>query len=195
MPTPGPSSSHRRCSLGEPSANRGYHAKGTDTTRPSRNSTMSARSDRRRDGHRASRRAAHVPRIGSPADLRCVLRRQPARSPAGRERQCDRRSGTARRSHKAERSEALERNVLRVFERANRTIMPSPEAGHRSGDLVSEMAKHERLETARISKAFANDILLALSCRESGCVLVTENDCDFSRIRRFISCEYASVLR
>ena len=52
------------------------------------------------------------------------------------------------------------------------------------------MAKQEGLEIARVSKAFANDLLLALSCRESGCVLVTENDRDFSRIRRFISFEY-----
>jgi predicted nucleic acid-binding protein len=85
---------------------------------------------------------------------------------------------------------ALERNVLRVFERASRTITPSTSAWHRSGDLLSEMAKQEGLEIARVSKAFANDILLALSCRESGCVLVTENDRDFSRIRRFISFEY-----
>lgn len=85
---------------------------------------------------------------------------------------------------------ALERNILRVFERASRTITPSPDAWHRSGDLLSEMAKQEGLETARVSKAFANDILLALSCRESGCVLVTENDRDFSRIRQFISFEY-----
>src|SRR5712691_2037902 len=41
---PGPSSSHRRRSLGEPSANRGYHPRGTDTTRPSRSSTTSERS-------------------------------------------------------------------------------------------------------------------------------------------------------
>jgi predicted nucleic acid-binding protein len=84
----------------------------------------------------------------------------------------------------------LERNVLRVFERAGRTITPSPDAWHRSGDLLSDMAKQEGLEIARVSKAFANDLLLALSCRESGCVLVTENDRDFSRIRRFISFEY-----
>jgi predicted nucleic acid-binding protein len=85
---------------------------------------------------------------------------------------------------------ALERNVLKVFERAGRTITPSTDAWHRSGDLLSEMAKQEGLEIARVSKAFANDLLLALSCRESGCVLVTENDRDFSRIRRFISFEY-----
>jgi predicted nucleic acid-binding protein len=85
---------------------------------------------------------------------------------------------------------ALERNVLKVFERAGRTITPSTNAWHRSGDVLAEMAKQEGLEVARVSKAFANDILLALSCRESGCVLVTENDRDFSRIRRFISFEY-----
>ena len=85
---------------------------------------------------------------------------------------------------------ALERNVLRVFERAGRTITPSPDAWHRSGDLFSEMAQREGLEISRVSKAFANDLMLALSCRESGCVLVTENDRDFSRIRRFIAFEY-----
>lgn len=85
---------------------------------------------------------------------------------------------------------ALERNVLRVFERAGRTITPSRAAWHRSGDLFSEMARKEGLEVARVSKAFANDLMLALSCRESGCVLVTDNDRDFARIRRFVSFEY-----
>jgi len=85
---------------------------------------------------------------------------------------------------------ALERNVLRVFERTGRTITPSSDAWHRSGDLFSEMAQQEGLEVARVSKALANDLMLALSCRESGCVLVTDNDRDFSRIRRFISFEY-----
>jgi predicted nucleic acid-binding protein len=85
---------------------------------------------------------------------------------------------------------ALERNVLRVFERAGRTITPSPDAWHRSGDLFSAMAQQEGLELARVSKAFANNLMLALSCRESGCVLVTENDRDFSRIRRYIPFEY-----
>jgi predicted nucleic acid-binding protein len=84
----------------------------------------------------------------------------------------------------------LERNVLDVFERAGRTITPSAEAWHRSGDLLAEMARREGLEIARVSKAFANDILLALSCRESGCVLITENEQDFSRIKQFISFEF-----
>ena len=85
---------------------------------------------------------------------------------------------------------ALERNVLRVFQRASRTITPSGGAWHRSGDLLAEMARQEGLEIARVSKAFANDVLLALSCREAGCVLVTDNERDFRRIRRFVQFEF-----
>ncbi len=85
---------------------------------------------------------------------------------------------------------ALERNVLTVFTRANRMITPSADAWHRSGDLLAEMAKQEGLEIARVSKAFANDVLLALSCREVGCVLVTDNERDFQRIRRFVHFEF-----
>jgi predicted nucleic acid-binding protein len=81
---------------------------------------------------------------------------------------------------------ALERNVLRLFERAGRTITPSADAWHRSGDLLAEMAKQDGLEIARLSKAFANDVLLALSCREAGAILVTDNERDFKRIRRFV---------
>jgi len=84
----------------------------------------------------------------------------------------------------------LERHVLDLFERANRTVTPSRAAWHKSGDLLAEMARKEGLEIARLSKAFANDVLLALSCRESGCVLVTDNARDFQRIRRFVPFDF-----
>lgn len=85
---------------------------------------------------------------------------------------------------------ALERNVLSVFERAGRTFAPSPDAWHRSGDLLSDMARKEGLEVGRVSKSFANDVLLALSCREAGCVLVTGNERNFQRIRRHVPFDY-----
>lgn len=85
---------------------------------------------------------------------------------------------------------ALERHVLNIFERANRTITPSADAWQRSGDVLADMARKEGLELSRVSKAFANDILLALSCRETGCVLVTDNERDFQRIRRFVEFEF-----
>ena len=85
---------------------------------------------------------------------------------------------------------ALDRNVLSVFERSGRTFAPSASAWHRSGDLLSEMARTEGLEIGRVSKSFANDILLALSCREAGCVLVTGNERDFQRIREHVPFDY-----
>jgi predicted nucleic acid-binding protein len=85
---------------------------------------------------------------------------------------------------------ALARNVLKVFQRANRTLTPSADAWHRSGDLLAAMARQDGLEIARVSKAFANDVLLALSCREAGCVLVTDNERDFQRIRRFVQFDF-----
>lgn len=85
---------------------------------------------------------------------------------------------------------ALERHVLNVFARANRVVTPSADAWHQSGNLLSEMARKEGLEIARVSKSFANDILLALSCREAGCTLITDNERDFKRIRRFVQFDF-----
>jgi predicted nucleic acid-binding protein len=85
---------------------------------------------------------------------------------------------------------ALEQHVLNIFERANRTITPSADAWQRSGDLLAEMARKDGLEIARVSKAFATDVLLAFSCREAGCILVTDDDRDFQRIRRFVQFEF-----
>ena len=52
------------------------------------------------------------------------------------------------------------------------------------------MSRQEGLELGRISKSFANDVLLALSCRENGCVLITRNERDFQRIRRYVPFEF-----
>jgi predicted nucleic acid-binding protein len=87
---------------------------------------------------------------------------------------------------------ALDRNLFSVFERSGRTFAPSASAWHRSGDLLSQMARAEGLEIGRVSKSFANDVLLALSCREAGCVLVTGYGRDFQRIRRHLQFDYVT---
>jgi predicted nucleic acid-binding protein len=77
----------------------------------------------------------------------------------------------------------LERHVLHPFVRRDRVVTPSARAWHESGDLLADLAAEEGLEVSRVSKAFGNDVLLALSCREAGVVLVTDNDRGFERIR------------
>jgi predicted nucleic acid-binding protein len=86
----------------------------------------------------------------------------------------------------------LERHVLGVYERVGRAVTPSAVAWHRSGDVLAAMVRDEGLERSRVSKAFANDVLLALSCREAGCVLVTENTRDFGRIGRFVPFDFVA---
>lgn len=76
----------------------------------------------------------------------------------------------------------LERAMLEPFERRGRVITPSTDAWHRSGDVLAVLRVTAGLEPGRVSKAFGNDLLLALSCREAGMVLVTDNAGDFARI-------------
>lgn len=78
----------------------------------------------------------------------------------------------------------LERRVLDVYARRGRVVTPSTQVWHDSGDLLAALARLEGLEAGRHSKAFGNDVLLALSCREAGLVLVTDNRRDFERIGR-----------
>lgn len=87
----------------------------------------------------------------------------------------------------------LERNLLAVFARRGRVLTPSRQAWHDSGDLLAALAAREGLEVGRVSKAFANDVLLGLSCREAGVTLVTDNAADFARIARIIPVPYISA--
>ena len=54
--------------------------------------------------------------------------------------------------------------------------------------MLSALIARGAARWPEVSRSFVNDILLALSCREAGVVLVTENLRDFERIaevRRF----------
>ena len=84
----------------------------------------------------------------------------------------------------------LESSLLDVFGRNQRIITPSREAWDRSGDVLAGLAGREGREVGRVSKAFGNDILLALSCWEQGMILITENRRDFARIRRVAHVEF-----
>ena len=79
----------------------------------------------------------------------------------------------------------LERNVLEPFERRGRVVTPSYDAWSQAGDVLRELSRAEGQPLAS-AKPLLNDILLALSCRESGVTLVTANLRDFRRIRRFV---------
>lgn len=80
----------------------------------------------------------------------------------------------------------LERDLFGPFERRNRIITPSYSGWKQSGELLSTLAASEGLELRRVSKTFFNDIILAITCRENGVTLVTNNVKDFARIKRVL---------
>jgi predicted nucleic acid-binding protein len=84
----------------------------------------------------------------------------------------------------------LQRHVLDVFARRGRIVAPSARAWEQSGIVLAELVRREGLVLRRVPKAFGNDVLLAVSCREAGLVLVTDNGRDFDRIARITNFEF-----
>ena len=81
-------------------------------------------------------------------------------------------------------------NVFEPFERRGRILTPTYGTWKRAGEVLSHFARREGLEHRAMSRAFVNDVLLALTCRESGVTLVTENLKDFARIARTVKFEF-----
>jgi predicted nucleic acid-binding protein len=84
----------------------------------------------------------------------------------------------------------LERHVLGPFIDVRRLATPSFRAWQMSGDVLARLAQSERLNLGGVTKAFGNDILLALSCREAGMTVVTRNTHDFARIQHVVSLRF-----
>lgn len=78
--------------------------------------------------------------------------------------------------------EKLERDVIGPFERRRRLVVPSYWALKETGRILSVLVGRGAWDS--VPRAFVNDILLAMSCREAGVVLVTANLRDFDRIAK-----------
>jgi predicted nucleic acid-binding protein len=74
----------------------------------------------------------------------------------------------------------LEKAVLAPFERRGRVFAPTYSTWKSAAGVLSDMVGPRGWEG--VSRAFVNDVLLAMSCREQGIVLVTRNVSDFTRI-------------
>jgi predicted nucleic acid-binding protein len=76
----------------------------------------------------------------------------------------------------------LEANLIAPFERRQRLITPTYWAWKESGRVLADLVG--KSEWRSLPRRFVNDVLLAMSCREAGVVLVTNNLRDFERIAR-----------
>jgi predicted nucleic acid-binding protein len=74
----------------------------------------------------------------------------------------------------------LEHMIIAPFERRDRVFSPSCAAWKESGRVLAELNGPTGWRS--VTRSFVNDTLLAMSCREVGAVLVTNNLGDFRRI-------------
>jgi predicted nucleic acid-binding protein len=86
----------------------------------------------------------------------------------------------------------LEAHVFAPFERRGRVLTPSYGAWKEAGVVLARLVDAEGLELRTVSRGFVNDVLLAVTCREAGVTLVTENTRDFARIARGLEFEFVS---
>jgi predicted nucleic acid-binding protein len=86
----------------------------------------------------------------------------------------------------------LEDRVLGPFLRHGRVLTPSAAAWDALARTMAYLREREGLQLAKVSRAFAFDVLLAYSCKEHGVVLVTANQRDMVRIRRAFAFDYVA---
>ncbi len=87
---------------------------------------------------------------------------------------------------------ALDRHLIGRFERRGRLLAPSAAAWLESGRVLRALAQAETVSLAGMTKAIGSDVMLAVTCREHGVCLVTENVRDFARIRRHLQFDYTA---
>jgi predicted nucleic acid-binding protein len=80
----------------------------------------------------------------------------------------------------SQRAPKFESAMFVPYERRGRLITPSYDAWKETGRVLAEMVLPSQWRS--VTRSFVNDVLLAMSCREAGAVLVTGNARDFARI-------------
>jgi predicted nucleic acid-binding protein len=86
----------------------------------------------------------------------------------------------------------LAAGIAGPFARTKRLVAPSHRAWTRAAEVIAELVWHDGLDRGNLPAGFANDALLAASCRENGLTLITENARDFRRIQKRMPFEFVA---
>ena len=84
----------------------------------------------------------------------------------------------------------LQARLVAPFAARQRVVTPSFQTWVRAGEVCGAILRYGGHRDAIDRKSFFNDVLLAVSCREHGYVLVTDNGKDFERIKRVFAFQY-----
>jgi len=80
---------------------------------------------------------------------------------------------------------ALEKGIFSVFERRGHVAGPSVAAFKECGRILAALFRRDGVSFRERPRSLVNDILLALTCRENGMTLLTD-DGDFQMIRSHV---------
>jgi predicted nucleic acid-binding protein len=83
-------------------------------------------------------------------------------------------------------------SLARPFVRTKRVVVPSHGAWTQAAEVIAELSWHDGLDRGNLPPGFANDILIAASCRENGLTLITENARDFRRIQTRLEFDFVA---
>lgn len=86
----------------------------------------------------------------------------------------------------------FDRTVVDPFLRRGRVVTPSFDAWRESGRVLAALVAEDGLDLRRVPKHTVNDIMIAVSCREAGVTVVTENERDFERLRRMVGVDFVA---
>lgn len=86
----------------------------------------------------------------------------------------------------------VEENILRQHEQAFPLLGFTDDGFILAGQVLQKMAKDHSVEP-RHRRRLTWDLLIALSAAENNALLVTENEADYKKIRRYVDFEYISL--
>lgn len=86
----------------------------------------------------------------------------------------------------------LDRELFAPFETRERIVVPSRGAWRKAAEVIAQLAWREGLDRKTLPRGFVNDVLIAMSCRENGLTLVTQNERDFVRIRKVLKFDFVA---
>jgi len=84
----------------------------------------------------------------------------------------------------------LEDEVLGPYYRRGRLLTPSRRSWEGLSEVLSTLWQKEGLLAEQTPRSFVFDVLVALSCREVGAILISRNAKDMARIARVVPIEY-----
>lgn len=88
----------------------------------------------------------------------------------------------------------LEADYVRPFRRVNRLLTPSQLVWEKAAVAEAELRGQKRYAHKVAGRGFANDLLIALTCRAIGATVITGNVGDFELLRSVTGVRYVPEL-